>query len=206
MANDGRKIAVDCAISIVAIILLSGISYFLQMSSNMNSSMDLASITQIADDWNTLPLVSITITEGYSCPWGQASIWSKKWGGTVEGCDCTGSWAASIWKQHLQVDDRCYDDDEYYCIWEPAKMPMIQDELNDMRICGSRGGQSFANAVRPNTNNTCPSGTQKCSNNTVAADTICYSTYDNRDDVCPVTGMQFVSKNTADTFISNKRN
>lgn len=99
------------------------------------------------------PLIDIKANDDKYCPDGTMSIWSKMWDGTVQGCDCTGVWAASLWKKHLQVNDACWDDDEYRCIYEPNRMPILQEEINDMYICGERGGKSFAQAVRPDMNN-----------------------------------------------------
>ena len=93
MANDGRKIATNCALSIFSIALVGVIAYYLQLSQNANSSMDLSSVTQIKDDWQRAPLTAISVTDKKYCPAGMTTIFSKLWGGTVQGCDCTNnSW------------------------------------------------------------------------------------------------------------------
>ena len=126
MANDGRKIVTNCVLSFISIGLLSAILYYLQTSQNLNSSMDLSSVTQISGDWGMASLTDIVLTEDKYCPAGYASIWTKLWGGTVQGCDCSNVWNMSSWKHHLQVDDRCMDDDEYQCYYEPARSPIVQ--------------------------------------------------------------------------------
>ena len=115
------------------------------------------------------PLIDITVNDDKYCPFGSTSVFTKLWTGTVQGCDCTEAWSASLWKRHLQRDDGCWDDDERGwrgCIYEPSRPPILQEEINDMYICGVRGGQSFANAVRPDLNGDCPAGFKPCSKNT----------------------------------------
>jgi hypothetical protein len=130
--------------------------------------MDISSVTQIKDDWSKIPFTRIEVTKQKFCDLGGESIWSKMWDGTVQGCDCTNSWGLSMWKKHLQRDDACYDDDEYNCYYEPPRQAVLQEELEDMHICGFRGGDSFATLVRPDAKNKCPSGHTLCSKNTVA--------------------------------------
>lgn len=153
------------------------------------------------------PLIDITVEEDKYCPFGSTSIWTKMWAGTVQGCDCSNTWSASLWKKHLQRDDGCWDDDEYRCIYEPSRMAVLQEEINDVYICGVRGGNSFAAAVRPDVNNECPSGFKPCNKNTDAQSTTCYDTTKGTTatDECPITGIQFVAKADADTFIANKK-
>ena len=203
MANDGRKIATNCLLSFIAIGLLGTIAYYLQMSQNANSSMDLSSVTQIKDDWMLAPLTEISTTEDKYCPAGMNSIWTKLWGGTVQGCDCTNVWNMSAWKHQLQIDDRCMDDDEYQCYYEPPRSPIVQQEFDDVWICGRRDGTPFAQAVRPSTNSTCPSGTSPCSINTSKENTYCYRTSEGKAK-CPITGIQFVNKNSATAWLINK--
>ena len=204
MANDGRKIATNCALSVISIGLLSAIVYYLQSSQNLNSSLDLSSVSQIKDDWMLAPYTDIILTEDKYCPAGYSSIWMKIWGGTVQGCDCTNVWNMSAWKHHLQVDDSCYDDDEYQCYYEPARSAIIEQEFDDVWICGKRDGKSFSQAVRPNANNTCPSGTERCSNNTSAENTICSPISEHRAK-CPITEIKFVKERDLHSY-TNRTN
>ena len=76
-----------------------------------------------------------------------------------------------------------------------------QDEFYDMRFCGTRGGSSFVNAVRPkptgkigNNAYACPSGFEACSPATSLNNTVCVSKSADKTKVCPITFMKFVEK------------
>ena len=200
MAHDERKIFVDCCLSIIAVLVCAGITTYLQLSQNINSGMELASITQIYDDWSVAPLIEID-TDDHSCPTGTNPIWSKVWAGTVQGCDCTNVMFSFY---GLKVDDRCIDDNERYCNYVHPLYPVLQTELNNMYICGKRGGEPFARAVRPNSDNQCPDGYTACSQNTNMQNTICYNNQDGAD-TCPITAIEFVDVGDVTSFIDGKQ-
>ena len=68
-------------------------------------------------------------------------------------------------------------------------------QLEGVRICGRRGGQSFLNTVRPNKDGVCPDKTIPCSKNTSPENTICVepgATENGISNDCPITEIKLV--------------
>ena len=73
-----------------------------------------------------------------------------------------------------------YFSEKYPCVSPNVTESVAQDEFYDMRFCGTRGGSSFVNAVRPkptgkigNNAYACPSGFEACSPATSLNNTVC---------------------------------
>lgn len=80
-----------------------------------------------------------------------------------------------------------------------------------MRFCGTRGGDSFMNAIRPEPtgkNGTqafaCPEGFEPCSHATSLNNTIC-TTKDNKAD-CPITFMKFFDEDAVEEYLNDTVN
>ena len=73
----------------------------------------------------------------------------------------------------------------------PALTPVIQAQFKGARVCGTRGGSSFLDVQRVESNGKCPKGTKACSMNASADNVVCYPPNDHKDK-CPITSIDFV--------------
>jgi len=83
--------------------------------------------------------------------------------------------------KYLYYDDACESESRKYCRIVPAEHAVFQADLKDQRHCGYRGGNSFPNAQRPDTEGNCPEGFAKCSEQTSIENTICYDVNGGKD-------------------------
>ena len=68
--------------------------------------------------------------------------------------------------------------------------------LEGVAICGRRGGSSFADALRPNSDGQCPPKTVPCSKHTSPENTICVEQDESERgilDNCPITEIKLVA-------------
>jgi len=98
-----------------------------------------------------------------------------------------------IWRQYLYVDDTCWTEEKRYCYRVPALPPVVQEEFEDMRICGEQGGLPFTKAVRPNKLGVCPKNHSPCSKATSVQNTICYSNTEGQGK-CPINDIVFAKQ------------
>ena len=69
--------------------------------------------------------------------------------------------------------------------------------LEDVTICGRRGGLPFVDARRPNSDGQCPPGTVPCSRSTSIENTICVEQDSSEcgvPDNCPITEIRLVTE------------
>ena len=74
-------------------------------------------------------------------------------------------------------------------------------QFDGVRICGKRGGQSFLNTVRPNSNGVCPGKTIPCSRFTSPENTICVEPSVAENGIlsdCPITEIKLVDPDEAE--------
>ena len=76
-------------------------------------------------------------------------------------------------------------------------------------ICGQRGGKSFVDAIRPDSNQKtisnngdCPSTTVPCSSATSPDNTICVTQEDKDSGLCPITEVKLMDKTQAENLDS----
>ena len=134
------KLLCSITISLCSIGLLIACGIFTGRSKDISASLDLSSATQYDEDWSKPFISSITpsmlVGNLPECPAGSVSLISEMWEGSYSGCDCRGVWSASYYKREVQVNDRCMDDDEDWCIYTPPMLP-IEESVVDMRkLCG----------------------------------------------------------------------
>lgn len=147
------------------------------------------------------------------CPAGSTSLVQELWSGSYSACDCRGVWSASLWKREVQIDDRCYDDDEDWCMYTPPMSQMEESVVDMKKLCGVQAIDnseksdnnirylSFITAKRPEIDGKCAQGYLPCSNHTSAENTICYdssssSSSDANKENCPITAIQFFPSTT----------
>jgi len=83
-ANVPKRIALGCLLQ--TIIMILGIILAINMKDvSKVSSQNTNTITQVVDDWEELPFVSLTTTDD-RCPAGTQSVFQKPWEGTEQGC------------------------------------------------------------------------------------------------------------------------
>ena len=121
------------------------------------------------DDWNTVPFVDITVVSGNEeCPSGTELVIWKPWLGTVPYCVCNKerSW---MHKRGNCLSDQTsinWSYDVYYCVDMEPLPAVIQGSFYGSRICGTRSGNPFVDAIRVDESGKCPDGTKPCSSNT----------------------------------------
>jgi len=71
----------------------------------------------------------------------------------------------------------------------PANAPVLQTLFYGKYFCGTRGGESFENVIRPSVDGKCPTDTSACGDKTSPENTVCYA---NLDD-CPITSIEFTA-------------
>ena len=153
---------------------------------------DLASVSQIYQDWHAKPFVSIEVVEGgNTCPAGSDPVFFKEWKGLELGC----------------FFDSWFSDDEVKPMSEfgkntkrcprrnrpPEYPPVMQTNVNGKTICGARGGDTFAEVTRPGSNAQCPTGTVPCSDATSPENTVCYPQAETAAK-CPITEIKIVNQ------------
>ena len=150
------------------IIMVLGIVLTIQMSQvGKISDQNTNTVTQITDDWMTIPFTKIVVTDD-KCSSGADSVFTRRWGGTEQGClvnklDWMGYGSSQVVMTNSEYDSyisskssskngqsNSYDNRRREpCMPISMEQSKIQDEFYDMRFCGTRGGLPFANAVRP---------------------------------------------------------
>jgi hypothetical protein len=74
-------------------------------------------------------------------------------------------------------------------------MPFKMHTFDGKMICGKRGGRPFLEAIRPDpVTLACPTGTEKCSDQTTADNTICFDSTLYKEDECPITKFEFINE------------
>lgn len=94
-------------------------------------------------------------------------------------------------------EEACYQKTNKKCVLDaPGFAPVNQQSIYGYSICGKQGYQAFKDAIRPNSDNQCPSGTSPCSQATSAGNTVCASDLTQ----CPITDVKFVAANQVSSF------
>ena len=147
------------------IILVTGIVLTMQMHKvGVISDQNTNTVTQVSDDWTTLPFTKIVVTDD-KCPSGTEPVFVREWAGTEMGClvnklDWIGYGSSQVVMTTREYDDyvlsrrnKNYQDYEVRrrepCMPISMEAPKNQDEFFDMRFCGTRGSLPFVDAIRP---------------------------------------------------------
>ena len=155
----------------------------------------MAYLNQIAEDWETLPFVNLTVTTDTRCPTGTEEVIYKTWMGSKLYCAYND---IAFWTLN---EGRCYVDKDHPrdCDQVPALSLVIQAQFGGKRICGERGGLNFTQITRVERNGKCPTGTTPCNSNTRSERTICYPPADHAK-MCPITDINIVSQAQASSM------
>ena len=161
-----------------------------------------------------MPYVSVRVTDD-KCTSSEDSLFVRTWGGTEQGClvnkidGVFGYSTKQVVMTQVEYDDyirtsRSGKNNNQWqarnrepCVAISMKPAKEQDEFYDMRFCGTRGGQSFLKAQRPEPMDDnsgtyeCPTNFVACSADTSPDNTICVSTA-KKDTDCPLTTAKFV--------------
>ena len=165
-----------------------------------DAALNPSVILQIATDWNTQPFVGVRVSST-ACSESEVPVFSRLWRGTMDGYVVKdGSQRYFLQeKVHYETSNRKNSilEEEKPIAASPS---VLQSQFFGKYVCGTRGGATFAEAIRPDTSGNCPSGTQVCSSKTSKENTLCVADLDD----CPVTSITFVkgatSAYTAPTF------
>ena len=95
--------------------------------------------------------------------------------------------------------------DVYYCVDMEPLPAVIQGSFYGSRICGTRSGTPFVDAIRVDESGKCPDGTKPCSSNTSLQNTICYPPED-LDSSCPITDIDIIEMSGAETKKKSRNN
>ena len=140
----------------IAYILIGIITLIMAIASFTSLQAYSNSVKDFKNNWETLPLVDIIATES-NCPEDYESLITRKWPGTVEGCDCSGS-HRGIHYSDLNPGSWDHNQTRESCRNVLPLKPIPLQKFYSYRICGLRGGQNFANLRRPiSTENQAPS-------------------------------------------------
>ena len=83
-SNVPKRVLCGCLAQLVIMVL--GIAIVIQMNAVGNvSDQNLSTIADIIDDWSTIPITEITVTDD-KCLSGTESIFVREWQGTQPGC------------------------------------------------------------------------------------------------------------------------
>jgi hypothetical protein len=119
-------------------------------------------VLDFKENWETLPIVDIQ-TSLHECPTGYEDLITRKWPGTVSGCQCPFfSRYPALNKGTCntnQTQDGCYR------IHHVNPIPL--DKFYSNKICGLREGSNFLNSKRPTKGlggdkANCPTGYKIC--------------------------------------------
>ena len=162
-------------------------------------------MNQVTQDWEIAPYTDIIVSSDSSCPSTHPNLaMSRKFYGSVIGCDCLGIYSEYITGDNSMVwNEKCdYNQTRYGCRQATPIQPVRQPYFNDTIICAAQEATPFINVTRLQSASLgCPAGTQPCSPFTNATNTIC----SNDTSTCPITSLQFLTNaaastlNTADT-------
>ncbi len=156
---------VYCGLLTQLIVLVTGIVLTMQMHKvGVISDQNTNTVTQVSDDWTTLPFTKITVTDD-KCTIGTVPVFTRQWAGTEMGClvnklDWIGYGSSQVVMTMSEYDSYVQSrtgksSNDYQvrrrepCMPISLEAPKNQDEFYDMRFCGTRGGSPFADAVRP---------------------------------------------------------
>ena len=171
----------------------------------LTHSGDISNVSQLVRDWHTRPFVSIQAVEGDACPEGTEPVFYSEWKGLELGCHHK---ERIILKGYVETFRDWVDgvgvgawDIEACPRWSrtPEVKAVNQTNIFGNLMCGTRGGDAFIDATRPDINGNCPSGTEPCSSATSADHTLCYS-QDELAEKCPINQIYFTTRVEADTL------
>ena len=112
-----------------------------------NAFAKTSKMSQIAVDWDTKPLVDITITTDDECPSGTELIMYKPWLGTKLWCVCAyeGQHKGESFYRHYggECNEQYSQDYKGQCFQLEALNPVLMGQFQGSRVCGYRGGDSF---------------------------------------------------------------
>ena len=69
----------------VALVVIGVVLIKQQKSIKEVSEQNTNTVTQVVENWNTMPLVNMKVTDD-KCPSGTDSIFVRPWGGSTSGC------------------------------------------------------------------------------------------------------------------------
>ena len=130
-----------------------------------------------------MPFVDITVTDAWYCDQTtQMEVYTRPWYGLDLACDCTRKCDTDSegndadWCYTMVLDQECDKQMKKNKCKQVEPWPLIwQSQFLGKRICGTLGGDPFANVTRPDAATLeCPSGTSPCLTTTVANETLCY--------------------------------
>lgn len=149
-----------------------------------------------------MPFVDIKVYDKKTtngCRNGEVTLFSRNWGGTVEGCflgNERGSLNREIITRSQYNAGKNGKNAKYRnesCKSIRAQPSIVMDQIDDKYICGVRGGNTFVNTIRPDySTGKCPSGYSPCSPMTSPENTVCTDKIDKSD--CPITFVQFIEE------------
>lgn len=123
-------------------------------------------------------------------------------------CDCT-RYTGKVYMNDYCRKGRGGRDKNPGCYFVGGMPPVVQAQINGIRVCGQRDGSSFM-SVQRNTNlltgGSCPTGYQSCGSATPSAEnTWCIDATLDKNKACPITSVDVIQTSlvpsTATSFI-----
>ena len=143
--------------------------------------MELGTVDQVVEDWQTQPFVDIIVVSEEDCPPGTEAVFSRPWAGTIQGCDARASEKAprfqvQTYDGYRQRHHARYKTGGAKCPIPIQPIPPVnQTRFYGKSICGVRGGQPFETVNRAERDTElCPKGLYPCTEATSPENTICY--------------------------------
>ena len=172
--------------NIIFMVLSGGIAFWAKeaVEPSLLVAAPLPVVKDLIRDWDAVPFYDVKVRP--ECASDEEPVFTRLWYGTERGCETDDSDFVAprdTWKDNGKKLADCTEVLAVAPIRQGAGFP------NGQRICGKRGGKSFAQVTRPDAETgACPSGTSACAASTSPENTVCYPKAEHATS-CPITSL-----------------